>query len=89
MIYIGNQRYKSPDKSLIVPDSYDAEIEWLGTTEEPYTDRNQGQYIDTGLYGTMDLDFEIKFLYTQLKTTQGVNEGTIFGGRTEYNQNGY
>lgn len=89
MIYIGNQRYKSPNKTLVSPDSYDAEIEWLGTAEESYTDINQGQYIDTGLYGTMDLDFEVKFMYTQLKTTQGVNEGTIFGGRTSYNQNGY
>ena len=65
---------------------YDAEIEWLGTAEEDYdTYKRSGQYIDTGLYGSLDLDFEITFMFTRLRNKDRDNEGSVFGGRSEWN----
>ena len=46
-------------------------------------------YINSGIFGTMDLDFYIEFEPTQLYQNSGNGVGTIFGSRTGLNENVY
>lgn len=70
-----NQGSSTPPEPVL---PYDAEVEYLET--------NGNQYINTQIYGTMDLDFNIKFIPTILPTATGSDvAGTIFGTRTAWN----
>lgn len=93
MMYIGDQKYvpliNSNKVTPASPDHYDAEIEYLGSLVGAYTDHNSGPYIDTKLYGELSLDFEIKLMFTDLNSDYRSSQGTIFGGRIDFNNTGY
>lgn len=54
-----------------------------------YIENISNAYINSGIFGTMDLDFYIEFEPTELHQSLNKGVGTIFGSRTEWNQNGY
>ena len=61
---IGTVTGVGPLAPFVPPLPYDAEIEYLGSTGT--------QYIDTGLYGEMDLDFEITAQITRNNNYQNI-----------------
>lgn len=54
-----------------------------------YIENTSTAYINSGIFGTMDLDFYIEFKPTQLYPNSGNGVGTIFGSRTDYKTNAY
>ena len=57
--------------------------------EVDYLESTGTQYIDTGIYGTMDLDFYIEFEPTELGTAYQESAGSIFGSRNDWNKQAY
>ena len=54
-----------------------------------YIENTSTAYINSGIFGTMNLDFYIEFEPTQLHPNSGKGFGSIFGSRAEWNQNVY
>jgi len=68
----------------MIYDANDVQYQQVDYISNPST-----AYIDTGIYGTMDLDFYIEFLPTELSTTYKTGAGSIFGSRSAYNSRAY
>ena len=54
-----------------------------------YIENTSTAYINSGIFGTMNLDFYVEFEPTQLHQNSGKGLGSIFGSRAEWNQNVY
>lgn len=69
---------------------YDDETHQYNLYEQvEYIENPSNAYIDTGIYGTMDLNFYIEFLPTVLATAYKSGAGSIFGSRSAYNSRAY
>lgn len=65
MLYIGDQKLKPPSETLINPDHYDTEIEYLEGTGT--------QWIDTNISGNTyinSLEIEVKFLFVNKQSKE-------------------
>lgn len=54
-----------------------------------YIENPSNAYINTGITGSMDLNFYIEFLPTELATAYKSGAGSIFGSRSAYNSRAY
>ena len=54
-----------------------------------YIENTSNAYINTGINGSMDLNFYIEFLPTELATAYKSGAGSIFGSRSAYNSRAY
>ena len=54
-----------------------------------YIENPSNAYINTGINGSMDLNFYIEFLPTELATAYKSGAGSIFGSRSAYNSRAY
>lgn len=66
--------------SLSIP-AYTSRVEYLQSTGT--------QYIDTGIYGTSNLNFEVCFEFASKSSPGDANSATIFGARQSYLSRGF